>query len=76
MNASASIAAIVRSGRSRQEAIQTTGLIDQLLAALKVYDGIADRFIFKVETGKAVSTETYLALKAARAKSGRIKVSI
>ena len=84
MNASASIAAIVRAGRTRgyaesavlSQESQTLGLVDQLLAALKVYDQVADNFCYKVETGRAISTVTYRALKAARLKSSRIKVSI
>lgn len=52
------------------------GLIDQLLAVIRTYDAAADKFIKKVETGKAKSLETYADLKAARIKSSRINVTL
>jgi hypothetical protein len=51
-------------------------LYDQLKAAqevLKIYDAAADKFIDKVDTGRARSVETYNDLKAARGASARLE---
>ena len=40
-----------------------------LRLVLTMYDAAADKFLKKVETGKARSTETYSELRAARARS-------
>lgn len=45
----------------------------ELLQVLSDYNAAADKFIAKVETGRARSVETYADLKACRAKAREVE---
>ena len=49
-----------------KEILRLHGIIDQLKDALRHYNIAADKFIRKVEAGRARSVETYADLKACR----------